>query len=71
MAKVIAVTNQKGEVGKSTTVSNLGIGLSNLGYKVLTIDLDSQESLTASLGFPHPDKLENTIATIMTNIINL
>lgn len=70
MAKVIAVTNQKGGVGKSTTVSNLGIGLSNLGYKVLTIDLDSQGSLTASLGFPHPDKLENTIATIMTNIIN-
>ena len=49
MAKVIAVTNQKGGVGKSTTVSNLGIGLSNLGYKVLTIDLDSQGSLTASL----------------------
>lgn len=70
MAKVIAVTNQKGGVGKSTTVSNLGIGLSNLGFKVLTIDLDSQGSLTASLGFPHPDKLENTIATIMTNIIN-
>ena len=46
MAKVIAVTNQKGGVGKSTTVSNLGIGLSNFGYKVLTIDLDSQGMLT-------------------------
>ena len=42
MSKVIAVANQKGGVGKSTSVANLGIGLSNLGYKVLAIDLDSQ-----------------------------
>lgn len=70
MSKVIAVTNQKGGVGKSTTVGNLGIGLANLGYKVLAIDLDSQGSLTASLGFTHPDKLDVSIATVMTKIIN-
>jgi len=70
MSKVIAVTNQKGGVGKSTTVGNLGIGLANLGYKVLAIDLDSQGSLTASLGYPHPDKIDVSIATVMTKIIN-
>lgn len=70
MSKVIAVTNQKGGVGKSTTVGNLGIGLANLGYKVLAIDLDSQGSFTASLGFTHPDKLDVSIATVMTKIIN-
>jgi chromosome partitioning protein len=70
MSKVIAVANQKGGVGKSTSVANLGIGLSNLGYKVLAIDLDSQGSLTASLGFTHPDKLDTSIANMMTGIIN-
>ncbi len=70
MSKVISVANQKGGVGKSTSVANLGIGLSNLGYKVLAIDLDSQGSLTASLGFTHPDKLDTSIANMMTGIIN-
>lgn len=70
MCKVIAVVNQKGGVGKTTTCTNLGIGLVNCGKKVLLIDADSQGSLTASLGYPRPDNMEITLATIMGKVIN-
>lgn len=70
MCKVIAIANQKGGVGKTTTTSNLGIGLAKQGKKVLLIDADAQGSLTASLGIRESDRLEITLATIMASIIN-
>lgn len=55
--KVIALTNQKGGVGKTTTAVNLGVCLSKQGKKVLLVDADAQANLTMSLGYPRPDDL--------------
>lgn len=68
--KVIAVTNQKGGVGKTTTTANLGIGLAHQNKRVLLIDADAQGSLTLSLGYPKPDELPVTLADIMQNVID-
>ena len=68
-AKITAVCNQKGGVGKTVTAVNLGIGLAREGKKVLLVDMDAQGSLTASLGYQRPDQMENTLATILGRII--
>ena len=70
MCKVISVSNQKGGVGKTVSCVNLGIGLARSGKKVLLIDADPQGSLTISLGYDEPDKMENTLATILMKVIN-
>ena len=68
-AEIMAICNQKGGVGKTVTTVSLGIGLAREGKRVLLADIDAQGSLTASLGYQHPDQIEKTLATVMGRII--
>lgn len=68
--QTIAIVNQKGGVGKSTTAVNLGAGLVRQGKRVLLIDADSQANLTEMLGWQQPDELSSTLATMLERIIS-
>lgn len=70
MTKVIAIANQKGGVGKTSTTVNLGAGLVRQGYAVLAIDFDPQANLTMALGFKSPDDMEYTVSNVLAKAMD-
>lgn len=66
MAKIIAICNQKGGTGKTTTAINLSVAMSMLGKKILLVDIDSQANATSGLGIDK-NKMDNSIYNVLVD----
>lgn len=69
MAKTICFANQKGGVGKTMSTAAVSVELKNRGFKVLCVDFDPQGNLTTSFGVREAEKLERTVSTELSAII--